>query len=51
MKAIDVFLVCTASIFILNVAGELIADIEPLSTESSLIISFAVTWFIFKDRK
>ena len=51
MKAINVFLACTTSMFILNVVGELVADIEPLSTEASLVIGFAVTWCIFKDRK
>ena len=51
MKAINVFLACTTSMVILNVAGKLIADIEPLSTEVTLIIGFAVTWCIFKDRE
>ncbi len=51
MKAINVFLSCTTSMFILNVVVKLVADIEPLSTEATLIIGFAVTWCIFKDRE
>ena len=50
MKEINVLMLCTGSMFALNVVGKILFDIEPLSTETSVVIGFAVTWCIFKDR-
>lgn len=51
MKAINVFLLCTGGFAILNIAGKLLLNIEPLSIELTATLGFAVTWCIFKDEK
>jgi len=51
MKAIYVFILAAAGMFFIGPIIAIELDAPTLSAESILILSFAVTWCIFKDRE
>lgn len=51
MEAIVVYTFFTIFIMILNALGLYLLDCEPMRVETILILSFAITWCVFEDKK